>query len=122
MTLTTGATIPSPSSAPATPTLEQQQQQQQPMPMSPAVTTAAKTSTSSASAQPSPVAGPATAGGQEIPDSVKAELDRLEQEHGGMAEVEEGVGELLGGLGDDDDDELLGNKIIIGIFFLHYIK
>jgi len=41
-----------------------------------------------------------------IPDSVTAELEKLEQEdNGGMDEVG-GVGDLLGGLGDDDDDLL----------------
>lgn len=41
---------------------------------------------------------------QEIPDSVTAELEQLEQEGGGMVEVE-GVADLLG-LGDDDDELL----------------
>ena len=43
---------------------------------------------------------------QEIPDNVTAELEKLEQETGTMAELQ-GVGDILGGLG-DDDDELLG--------------
>lgn len=42
---------------------------------------------------------------QEIPDNVTAELEKLEQE-GSMVELQ-GVGDILGGLG-DDDDELLG--------------
>ncbi|KFB47866.1 hypothetical protein ZHAS_00015919 [Anopheles sinensis] len=47
-----------------------------------------------------------TASGVEIPDSVSAELEKLEQEDNtGMGEVE-GVGDLLGELGDDDADLL----------------
>lgn len=41
---------------------------------------------------------------QEIPDNVTAELEKLEQENGGMVEVE-GVGDILG-LGEDDDELL----------------
>lgn len=45
-------------------------------------------------------------GASEIPDSVSAELEKLEQEDNtGMGEVE-GVGDILGGLGDDDDELL----------------
>lgn len=47
---------------------------------------------------------------QEIPDNVTAELEKLEQETGTMVELQ-GVSEILGGLG-EDDDELLGNKLI----------
>jgi histone-lysine N-methyltransferase MLL3 len=47
-----------------------------------------------------------TTNDQEIPDNVTAELEKLEQETGTMAELQ-GVGDILGGLG-DDDDELLG--------------
>lgn len=43
---------------------------------------------------------------QEIPDSVTAELEKLEQEGGAMAEVDN-VTDILGGLV-EDDDELLG--------------
>lgn len=42
---------------------------------------------------------------QEIPDNVTAELEKLEQD-GTMVELQ-GVGDLLGGL-PEDDDELLG--------------
>ncbi|KAL1490323.1 hypothetical protein ABEB36_013038 [Hypothenemus hampei] len=42
---------------------------------------------------------------QEIPDNVTAELEKLEQETGTMAELQ-GVSEILGGLGDDDDELL----------------
>ncbi|XP_062699817.1 histone acetyltransferase KAT6A-like [Aedes albopictus] len=45
-------------------------------------------------------------GASEIPDSVSAELEKLEQEDNtGIGEVE-GVGDILGGLGDDDDELL----------------
>jgi histone-lysine N-methyltransferase MLL3 len=62
---------------------------------------------------PSPVASPASAAAvsasaadtQEIPESVTAELEKLEQEGGPMVEVE-GVGAILAELG--DDKELLG--------------
>lgn len=48
--------------------------------------------------------------GEEIPESVTAELEKLEQEEGGgMVEVE-GVGAILGDLV-EDDDELLGNDL-----------
>lgn len=60
-------------------------------------------------AQPSPVAPASSAttesSEQEIPDNVTAELEKLEQE-GSMVELQ-GVGDIFGGLG-DDDDELLG--------------
>lgn len=42
----------------------------------------------------------------EIPDNVTAELEKLEDENAGIGEVE-GVGDLLGDLGEDDDDEFL---------------
>lgn len=48
---------------------------------------------------------------EEIPDNVTAELEKLEQESGTMAELQ-GVSEILGGLG-DDDDELLGKLAVI---------
>lgn len=50
---------------------------------------------------------------QEIPDNVTAELEKLEQENG-MVEVE-GVGDILGGLADDDDELLaeMGNDFNI---------
>lgn len=58
---------------------------------------------------PVPPTDPAIVSGttdnQEIPDSVTAELEKLEQEGGGMVEVE-GVGDILGGLGEDDDELL----------------
>lgn len=44
----------------------------------------------------------------EIPDNVTAELEKLEDENGVMGEVE-GVGDLLGDLGEDDDDELFNS-------------
>ena len=44
---------------------------------------------------------------QEIPESVTAELEKLEQEGGTMVEVE-GVGAILAELG--DDKELLGKE------------
>jgi hypothetical protein len=64
---------------------------------------------------PSPVASPASAAAvsasaadaQEIPESVTAELEKLEQEGGGIVEVE-GVGAILAELG--DDKELLGKE------------
>jgi hypothetical protein len=64
---------------------------------------------------PSPVASPAAvaavatsaADTQEIPESVTAELEKLEQEGGAMVEVE-GVGAILAELG--DDKELLGKE------------
>ncbi|XP_050507765.1 histone-lysine N-methyltransferase 2C-like isoform X1 [Diabrotica virgifera virgifera] len=40
-----------------------------------------------------------------IPDNVTAELEKLEQETGTMVELQ-GVSEILGGLGDDDDELL----------------
>jgi hypothetical protein len=46
-----------------------------------------------------------TTNDQEIPDNVTAELEKLEQETGTMAELQ-GVGDILGGLGDDDDELL----------------
>jgi hypothetical protein len=63
----------------------------------------------------SPVASPASAAAvsasaadtQEIPESVTAELEKLEQEGGAMVEVE-GVGAILAELG--DDKELLGKE------------
>lgn len=54
------------------------------------------------------VAQPADADTQEIPDNVTAELEKLEHENAVMSEVE-GVGDLLGDLGEDDDDELLNS-------------
>lgn len=42
---------------------------------------------------------------QEIPDNVTAELEKLEEETGTMVELQ-GVGDLLGGLADEDDDIL----------------
>lgn len=52
---------------------------------------------------------------QEIPDSVTAELEKLEQDDNvGIGEVE-GVGDILGGLGDDDDD-------LLGELFLRLVK
>ena len=45
---------------------------------------------------------------QEIPDNVTAELEKLEDENAVMGEVE-GVGDLLGDLGEDDDDDLLNS-------------
>lgn len=45
---------------------------------------------------------------QEIPDNVTAELEKLEDEHAVMGEVE-GVGDILGDLGEDDDDELFNS-------------
>jgi hypothetical protein len=48
-----------------------------------------------------------TADTQEIPESVTAELEKLEQEGGAMVEVE-GVGAILAELG--DDKELLGKE------------
>lgn len=64
---------------------------------------------------PSPVSCPAAvaavaasgADAQEIPESVTAELEKLEQEGGAMVEVE-GVGAILAELG--DDKELLGKE------------
>ncbi|CAH1176242.1 unnamed protein product [Phaedon cochleariae] len=71
-----------------------------------------------APARPSPVPGGQAvaqkgqsgqaAGGQNeegIPDNVTAELEKLEQETGTMVELQ-GVSEILGGLGDDDDELL----------------
>lgn len=49
---------------------------------------------------------PAPDGSSEIPDSVSAELEKLEQEdNAGIGEVE-GVGDIFGGLADDDDELL----------------
>lgn len=45
---------------------------------------------------------------QEIPDNVTAELEKLEDENSVMGEVE-GVGDILGDLGEDDDDELFNS-------------
>ncbi|KAF5285410.1 hypothetical protein FQA39_LY16664 [Lamprigera yunnana] len=42
---------------------------------------------------------------QEIPDNVTAELEKLEQETGTIAELQ-GVSDILGGLGEDDDELL----------------
>lgn len=47
---------------------------------------------------------------QEIPDNVTAELEKLEEESGTMVELQ-GVSDILGGLGDDDDD-ILGKQIV----------
>lgn len=46
---------------------------------------------------------------QEIPDNVTAELEKLEEESGTMVELQ-GVSDILGGLGDDDDD-ILGKQL-----------
>lgn len=54
---------------------------------------------------------PENSSSEEIPDNVTAELEKLEQESGTMAELQ-GVSDILGGLG-DDDDELLGKYRII---------
>lgn len=54
------------------------------------------------------VAQPTDSDTQEIPDNVTAELEKLEHENAVMGEVE-GVGDLLGDLGEDDDDELLNS-------------
>lgn len=43
----------------------------------------------------------------EIPDSVTAELENLEQDESVVMGEVEGVGDILGGLGDDDDDLLV---------------
>lgn len=43
---------------------------------------------------------------QEIPDNVTAEIEKLEEETGTMVELQ-GVSDILGGLG-EEDDELLG--------------
>lgn len=56
------------------------------------------------SSSSSPSGGPNSAETQEIPDNVTAELEKLEQENGGMVEVE-GVSDILG-LGEDDDELL----------------
>lgn len=45
---------------------------------------------------------------QEIPDNVTAELEKLEDENDVMGQVE-GVGDILGDLGEDDDDELFNS-------------
>lgn len=42
----------------------------------------------------------------EIPDAVTAELEKLEQDDSTVMGEVEGVGDILGGLGDDDDDLL----------------
>lgn len=52
-------------------------------------------------------AATSAADAQEIPESVTAELEKLEQEGGAMVEVE-GVGAILAELG--DDKELLGEE------------
>lgn len=44
----------------------------------------------------------------EIPDNVTAELEKLEDENAAIGEVE-GVNDILGDLGEDDDDELLNS-------------
>lgn len=57
----------------------------------------------------------------EIPDNVTAELEKLEQEeNSGIGEVE-GVGDILGGLAEDDDD-LLGNYLLIHNKSLRYFQ
>lgn len=58
--------------------------------------------------QQATVAATSAADTQEIPESVTAELEKLEQEGGAMVEVE-GVGAILAELG--DDKELLGKEI-----------
>lgn len=56
--------------------------------------------------QAQPGQTPAPDGSSEIPDSVSAELEKLEQEdNAGIGEVE-GVGDIFGGLADDDDELL----------------
>ncbi|KAL1379791.1 hypothetical protein pipiens_014643 [Culex pipiens pipiens] len=59
-----------------------------------------------AAVQAQPGQQPAPDGSSEIPDSVSAELEKLEQEdNAGIGEVE-GVGDIFGGLADDDDELL----------------
>ena len=62
-----------------------------------------------APAQPPPPAVHSMTESQEIPDSVTAELEKLEQEGGGISEVDN-VTDILGGLV-EDDDELLGESL-----------
>lgn len=55
---------------------------------------------------------------EEIPESVTAELEKLEQEEGGPSLVEvEGVNAILGDLV-EDDDELLGNFITLILTYI----
>lgn len=61
-------------------------------------------------AQPPQAAVHSMTESQEIPDSVTAELEKLEQEGGAMSEVDN-VTDILGGLV-EDDDELLGQYFI----------
>lgn len=51
-------------------------------------------------------AGPNQNEAPEIPDAVTAELEKLEQDDSAVMNEVEGVGDILGGLGDDDDDLL----------------
>lgn len=62
---------------------------------------------SSPAGQQAAAAATSAADNQEIPESVTAELEKLEQEGGAMVEVE-GVGAILAELG--DDKELLGKE------------
>lgn len=50
-----------------------------------------------------------TTDGTEIPENVTTDLDKLEQEDNTAIGEVEGVGDILGGLGEDDDDELLNS-------------
>lgn len=52
----------------------------------------------------------------EIPDNVTAELEKLEQENNAIGEVE-GVGDILGGLGEDDDELLDSLTADMGVDF-----
>lgn len=56
---------------------------------------------------------------QEIPDNVTAELEKLEQETGTIVELH-GVSDILGGLG-EDDDELLGGHYLFNFLILRLI-
>lgn len=59
---------------------------------------------------------------EEIPESVTAELEKLEQEEGGPSLVEvEGVSSILGDLV-EDDDELLGNLTQIYICLIENLN
>lgn len=82
---------------PRPPMHPQQQQQQQQLHRGPPEQKSAATATQ--------VATDSGSTEQEIPDNVTAELEKLEEESGTMAELQ-GVSDILGGLGDDDDDIL----------------